>query len=65
LPPLNSIATCRTSEASNAKRDADPELEALSAGQKAMIRFGPKDAAVLNAKLREIRYRVAGPVVAR
>ena len=44
---------------------ADPELEALSAGQKAMIRVGPDNAAVLKAKLREIRYRVAGPVVAR
>ena len=44
---------------------ADPELEALSAGQKAMIRVGPDNAAVLKAKLREIRYRVAGPIVAR
>ena len=44
---------------------ADPELEALSAGQKAMIRIGPDNAAVLKAKLREIRFRVAGPVVTR
>ena len=44
---------------------ADPDLEALSAGQKAMIRVGPDNAAVLKAKLREIRYRVAGPVVQR
>ena len=44
---------------------ADPELEALSAGQKAMLRIGPENAAVIKAKLREIRYRVAGPVVAR
>ena len=44
---------------------ADPELEALSAGQKAMIRVGPDNAAVLKAKLREIRFRVAGPIVAR
>lgn len=44
---------------------ADPELEALSAGQKAMIRVGPDNASVLKAKLREIRYRVAGPIVAR
>ena len=44
---------------------ADPELEALSAGQKAMIRIGPDNAAVLKAKLREIRFRVAGPVVKR
>ncbi|HKO66785.1 MAG TPA: DUF3014 domain-containing protein, partial [Burkholderiaceae bacterium] len=44
---------------------ADPELEALSAGQKAMIRVGPDNASVLKAKLREIRYRVAGPIVTR
>ena len=44
---------------------ADPDLEALSAGQKAMIRVGPDNAAVLKAKLREIRYRVAGPIVQR
>ena len=44
---------------------ADPDLEALSAGQKGMIRIGPDNAAVVKAKLREIRYRVAGPVVAR
>ena len=44
---------------------ADPELEALSAGQKAMMRVGPDNAAVLKAKLREIRFRVAGPIVAR
>lgn len=44
---------------------ADPELEALSAGQKAMIRVGPDNAAVLKAKLREIRFRVAGPIVTR
>lgn len=34
---------------------ADPELEALSAGQKIMIRIGPENAARLKAKLREIR----------
>ncbi len=44
---------------------ADPELEALSAGQKAMIRVGADNAAVLKAKLREIRFRVAGPIVTR
>ena len=44
---------------------ADPELEALSAGQKAMIRMGPDNASVLKAKLREIRFRVAGPIVTR
>lgn len=40
-------------------RHADPELEALSSGQKAMIRIGPDNAAVLKAKLREIRSQVA------
>ena len=44
---------------------ADPELEALSAGQKALLRVGPENAAVIKAKLREIRFRVAGPVVKR
>jgi len=44
---------------------ADAELEALSAGQKTMLRIGPENAAVVKAKLREIRYRVAGPIVAR
>lgn len=44
---------------------ADPELEALSAGQKALIRIGPDNAAVLKAKLREIRNSVTGSTVAR
>ena len=44
---------------------ADPELEALSSGQKAMIRVGPDHGAVLKTKLREIRHLLAGPVVAR
>lgn len=34
---------------------ADPELEDLSAGQKLLIRVGPENAAVIKAKLREIR----------
>lgn len=37
---------------------ADPELEALSAGQKALIRMGPDNAARVKAKLREIRARL-------
>jgi hypothetical protein len=44
---------------------ADPELEALSAGQKAMIRIGPDNAALLKTKLREIRNEVTGSTVAR
>lgn len=34
---------------------ADPELEALSAGQKLLLRMGPENAAAVKAKLREIR----------
>ncbi len=41
-------------------RYADPELEALSAGRKIMIRVGPENARRLKAKLREIRATLAG-----
>ncbi len=34
---------------------ADPELEAMSAGQKILIRIGSENAAIIKAKLREIR----------
>ncbi|HET7131776.1 MAG TPA: DUF3014 domain-containing protein, partial [Gammaproteobacteria bacterium] len=34
---------------------ADPKLEALSAGQKLLIRMGPDNAAAVKAKLREIQ----------
>lgn len=34
---------------------ADPELEALSAGQKVLLRIGPRNAARVKAKLRELR----------
>ena len=34
---------------------ADPQLEALSAGQKVLIRVGPDNASRLKAKLRELR----------
>lgn len=34
---------------------ADPQLEALSAGQKVLIRVGPDNAARLKAKLGELR----------
>jgi hypothetical protein len=37
----------------------DPELENLSAGQKMMIRIGPQNAAILKAKLRELRKAIA------
>ena len=33
----------------------DPALQDLSAGQKMMIRIGPENAALVKAKLREIR----------
>lgn len=36
-------------------RFADPELEALSAGQKILIRIGPENAGKAKARLREIR----------
>ncbi len=38
---------------------ADPELEALSAGQKTLIRMGPENAAIVKAKLREVRKLIA------
>lgn len=41
---------------------ADPELESLSAGQKMLIRMGPQNAAVVKAKLREIRAEVTSRV---
>lgn len=37
---------------------ADPELEALSVGQKALIRMGPGNAAVVKDKLRELRSQL-------
>lgn len=39
---------------------ADPRLEALSAGQKILVRVGPENAAKLKAKLTEIRREVTG-----
>jgi hypothetical protein len=38
---------------------ADPTLEALPAGQKLLIRMGPDNAAVIKAKLKELRAIVA------
>jgi len=45
---------------------ADPELEARSAGQKLMLRVGAENAAVLRARLRELRALIAAspPVTA-
>lgn len=40
---------------------ADPELEALSAGRKMMLRMGPANAARLKKKLREIRQALVAP----
>lgn len=42
---------------------ADPELEALPAGQKMMIRMGPENAARVKAKLRELRAELMTRVV--
>jgi hypothetical protein len=45
---------------------ADPKLESLSAGQKAMIRMGAANAAAIKVKLRELRTAVAtGKAAAR
>jgi hypothetical protein len=38
---------------------ADPELEALSSGQKLMLRIGPDNAARVKSRLRELRDRIA------
>ena len=40
---------------------ADPKLEALSAGQKALLRIGRENAAEVKAKLRALRAEIAGP----
>ena len=37
---------------------ADPDLEALSAGQKLLLRIGTEHAATVKAKLRELRARI-------
>jgi hypothetical protein len=37
---------------------ADPKLEALSAGQKLLLRMGPANEAIMKAKLRELRNAV-------
>jgi hypothetical protein len=42
---------------------ADPKLEALSAGQKMLVRVGPENAVKLKAKLREVRRQVAAAPV--
>lgn len=38
---------------------ADPELAALSSGQKALVRMGPENARRVKAKLRELRAAIA------
>jgi len=38
----------------------DPELEALSAGQKVFIRIGPRNAGRIKSKLRELRLALTG-----
>lgn len=39
----------------------DPQLRALSWGQKSMVRLGPDNAAILKARLRELRAELARP----
>ncbi|MEP7185202.1 MAG: DUF3014 domain-containing protein [Rhodanobacter sp.] len=41
-------------------RYADPALESLSAGQRALLRAGPDNEALLKSRLREIRSRLVG-----
>lgn len=38
---------------------ADPNLEDLSAGQKALLRMGPQNSAIVKVKLRELRAQIA------
>ncbi len=38
---------------------ADPQLEALSAGQKILIRMGPENAAVIKERLRQFRHQIS------
>ena len=40
---------------------ADPELEALSSGQKLLLRMGPDHAASIKERLTELRTRIAQP----
>jgi hypothetical protein len=41
---------------------ADPDLEALSAGQKILLRMGPENAVRIKARLREARQELTGQV---
>ena len=41
---------------------ANPELEALSAGQKIMVRMGGENASQIRIKLRELRRLLTGVV---
>lgn len=40
---------------------ANPKLEALPAGQKLLLRMGPQNAAVIEAKLRQLRQLITSP----
>lgn len=44
---------------------ADPNLEGLTDAQKQLLRMGPKNAARITAKLREIEAAIGGPEAAR
>lgn len=44
-------------------RFADPKLEALSAGQKMLVRMGSENASRIKAKLREIRRHLTAQVI--
>ena len=42
---------------------ADPQLQALSSGQKALVRMGPDNARRLKAVLADLRHRLAAGAV--
>ena len=44
---------------------ADPKLEAMSAGQKVLVRMGPENAKVVKEKLRELRGELVAQQPAR
>ncbi|MCC2673139.1 MAG: hypothetical protein K0R58_86, partial [Ramlibacter sp.] len=44
---------------------ADPQLEALSAGQKVLVRVGPENARPLKQKLRALRQQLVQAAPAR
>jgi hypothetical protein len=58
-PPLGLVAS------GGIYKFADPALEARSSGQKALIRIGPENAAVVKARLRELRQAITAGAAPR